>query len=192
MTHVYSFNLECDFEDDTWGVGFVEQAKACAVKNLIITSPNQTVTTVNDRGAAFYENHDVRILKIKDQAVNFMPLGIDQFFPDLVVISITNCSLKAIEQADLKPFRDLQELYLHNNEIETISSDLFEFSRQLRFIHFSWNKIKFIGENVLKPLTKLRRADFYDNVCIATSSLTAPQMAKLLNEIKEKCSNWKV
>jgi hypothetical protein len=119
-----------------------------------------------------------------------MPKGFEKFFPDLNQIAIVNSKLKAISKSDLIPFKNLTDLILYQNQIEVLENDLFERNLLLKMIDFESNKLQYIGENTLTPLTKLESADFELNPCISlsTSSLLAIQISKMKADIKLKCT----
>lgn len=121
-----------------------------------------------------------------------MPKEIEKFFPDLEAIKIIMSNLKSIKKADLKPFSKLKELCLGKNDLETLDSDLFEFNRELRFVSFYQNKLKFIGEDILKPLKKLEDARFMYNCCISQEALKSSDIPELVDSLTKQCSSTRM
>lgn len=87
-----------------------------------------------------------------------MPKGIGKFFPGISGLSISQSKLKVIDKDDLQPFDRLVVLYLGNNDLESLSSDLFDYNPLLRDL-FVYNKLKSIGSNIfnqwLRTISKL-------------------------------------
>lgn len=161
---------------------------ACVVNKLKITAANQTVTSVNDQVGIFRHYKNIKVLSVHHQTVHFLPEGIADIFPHLEVISIVNSNLKAIKGSDLKPFLELKELYLYGNKLEKLDSNLFESNPDIQLIDFNSNRLKFIGKDVLKPLTKLEYADFEGNNCINRVAGNRSEVEELINESEYECS----
>lgn len=177
--------MHCDFATEYWPY---KAGKICETASLDIAHPNQVVTSINGQHGSFYHNQKVEKLHINSRGLQFMPKGIDKFFPDLEAIWIENSELKTIDQEDLKSFGNLKEVYMVNNKIEKLDSDLFQFNPELRAVQFNANKIKTIGRNILTPLTKLDQADFTNNECINKSAYEKKDFPELLAEMESKCA----
>lgn len=161
---------------------------ACAVNKLVITAPNQRVTSINGQTGIFRHYQNVKVLSVHQQTVHFIPQGIAELFPNIEVISIVNSNLKSIEQSDLKPFTELTEIYLYGNKLEKLDSDLFESNPNIIHIDFSSNQLKFVGKNILKPLTKLEYADFEGNSCINKVAGNRSEVEELISESEYECT----
>lgn len=157
----------------------------CRVMDLVITSQNDTITSVNGQVAPLT---DVNIVHIFHQTINYFPKGLDKLFPNLEAIQLLHSPLKSIEQSDLKPFGSkLKKFIVGGNQIESLNNDLFEYNSELRWIGFQENKLKSVGKNILKPLKKLQRAYFDDNECIDKAALNEKELSGLVAELEEKC-----
>lgn len=186
LIKTHRLNLSCTFVDvDT----FNDTQKECSVNNFVVTSRNHSVTSVNDQEGNFRHYEDVKVLSFHHQTVYFMPKGIAKIFPRLEVILITNSKLKEIERSDLENFEKLQELYLYGNDLEKLDSDLFESNPSIKIINFGYNRLKFVGKNIFKPLTKLEYADFEGNDCINRVAGNGSEVEELINEPEYECSS---
>lgn len=176
--------MKCDFD-----IGYLGRirSKECNVKNLVITSPNQTVTSINGNSGNYYHSMNIRILKISSQTVHYLPAGNANLLPNLEAIQIYKSSLKSIARRDLEPFKSLTDLIVHLNDVETLDDDLFESNHELRNIYFIKNKLTYIGGNIFKPLVKLDRAFFKDNICINQSAFGPIQLKELKTKIRRTC-----
>lgn len=179
--------MECDFSNYTGS----NPGIACAVNNLKVRTVNQTITTVNGRTASFYQDLNVKFLLIEAQLVNSMPKGIENFFPKLEELEISNSKLKSIKQEDLKPFKSLKKVFFFTNNLKTLDSDLFQFNLELCVVAFDNNELKFVGKDILKPLTKLMEASFLGsgNSCIHKFAQTQSEISELIAELEKNCMN---
>lgn len=143
------------------------------------------VTSVNGRTG--FSDTEVKLIRAEFQTVNFIPLGIEKYFPELVGVAIMSCHLKSIEKTDLKPFDKLIYLHIASNDLETLPNDLFEYHPELRAIQAYNNKIKSVGENIFTRLTNLQYAQFRNNICITTDANISHQIPALIQELKVKC-----
>lgn len=160
---VFAFDLTCRVETTTVNGKKFNEYRA---DNLVVTTSNTTVSKVNGNSSPDVNRH---ILSIQRQTLHYIPNGIAKLFPGLLSLDISDSNLKVIKQANLKPFNKLQELALVHNDLETLDADLFDFNTELVFLNLAYNRIKFVGENVLTPLTKLQSALFNGNICVDAS-----------------------
>lgn len=160
---VESIKINCEFS-------FVDNCDLncyqCSTVKLIVTKPNQNVTDINGENLEYETSEDVNTLRIIDQIVKFLPSRLSHHFPYLMVLKIWSSGLSRLVQEDLKEFKYLTDLSVSGNYLETLNSDLFEFNHHLKHVDFTRNRLKNVGLNLLKPLTKLVFADFYQNDCI--------------------------
>lgn len=119
-----------------------------------ITSPGEVITNFKANPMELHE------LIISNQIVNYIPKGIPDLFPNLKVLSITNCKLKEVKAEDLQGFDKLAYLNLSNNCLKYLPDDLFKFVPQLKKADFSNNKINL---KLLEPLTNKQCIDLRNN-----------------------------
>lgn len=185
FTHVCGFNLECQM---TSIAGFIHApGQGCWVKNLIVTTQNQTVTSINNQTGNYFHDKNIKFIYIAYQTLNYMPIGIVELFPNITALQIFDSKLKSIKKRDLEPFRSLMEVYFQSNLIESLDNDLLEHNQEIRIAHFTNNRLKFVGENIFNSLKKLERVDLTDNICISRGAVNPSEIEILKAEIKEKC-----
>lgn len=182
ITRTRCFDLKCSFETTYWWPK-VYQVKQCTASDLTITSPNQTVTSINGK----IDSHtDVNGFHAFNQQIRFFPHGIEKFLPNLTLISISNSKLQSIEQFDLKTFPLLKHLRLEYNEIEVISDDLFAYNPELQTVTFDYNhKLRAIGHNWIPG--GLVEANFIESGCISNFADTKNDLTGLQAEIQKTC-----
>ncbi|XP_070491638.1 leucine-rich repeat-containing protein 15-like [Chironomus tepperi] len=172
----------------------------------ILWRPSATITSVTGVHQNGKTNDDVIGFDSHYEILNYFPQGLDKFFGNLKSIVIYYGRIKEIHQSDLKPFPNLVNLYLENNEIEYLEPGLFEFNPHLQGVSFLDNKVTKIDPTVFDSLPQLQNIWLNQNPCInleSTGSLEGAQTViaeakKLCSgqkdmEDSEKCSNdWRV
>lgn len=97
----------------------VSLQNSCVMKEVTIGSDDFAVSSAQDEtvgGLEFFENKNV----------SYLPTGISEKFPNLLAISATACSVKAIEAKNFKNLSKLKVLWLRANKIERISIGTFD------------------------------------------------------------------
>lgn len=178
-------NLPCSFSSASWT--YVGSGRYCQVNSLQVTTPNQTITSVNGNSSGVFP--DVKSLNFESTTINYIPKEITKFFPNLERIRIYNSNLKSIEMADLNPFSKLKELELNHNQLELLPSDLFEFNQQLRYINFDYNSLKLVGENLLTSLQNLDKAKFQGCNCISDYENSKSSIPTMIANLRSQCSS---
>lgn len=141
------------------------------------------VTGFSVRNVAF--NINAVRLSINNQICQYVPVDTDKFFPNLETLRIWSSGLTRIIQADLKGFKELRELLVPLNEIESLDSDLFLQNKKIARIDFSRNKLKNVGLAFFTSLKGLTYANFINNNCIDESF--KGDKAAFIDNIREKC-----
>jgi hypothetical protein len=188
----HAFNLECEIKETSARSYFstVRSGKECDVTNLVLTSPNQQITSVNGISGSNAIRNDVTGFYVQLQTMNYFPRGIEKFFPNIEAIYVQSCKLKAIKKEDLEKFTQLKELILHYNEIEELYDDLFVSNEKLLYIDLGHNKIKFIGEKTFESLKNLHILYLSSNQCINKyAAYSVNRVREIINEAKSSCQN---
>lgn len=179
-----AFNIQCSNEIWNWEG---EEAKECQVEFINVVTANQTITSVDGKTESNGDHQRTVSIFINSQVVHFLPHQLQKFFPALQEISIIKSKLQSISKADLQPFKSLKILSLFDNELERLDGDLFEFNSELQHIDLKNNKLKFIGQNVMKPMTNLKYADFRNNICIDDKAESHNEIANLAVVMENQC-----
>lgn len=137
------------------------------------------------------DNEKVKGLKFEIHRMKFFPQGIAKTFSNLLAVYMNDGILSEIHQSDLQPFPQLRYLDFFENRIEVLEADLFKFNQHLEVIWLSNNWIEHINPNVFDHLTKLHYLYLMDNICIQQSETNRTLVLKLIEKVKESCSNDK-
>ena len=164
-----SFDLECDEESSNWEQ--VGKIKVCYAENVNITSRHEEVTSVNGRT----EPTNLQGLEIVHQTVNYLPKGINKFFPNLKGLVVENSKLKSLKKDDLKSLKQLVYVNFVGNDLESLDGDLFEFNPKLKFIGFGSNKIKYVCGFLLI------------NLSINAGATSSSEILAVLQTLKSQC-----
>lgn len=188
---VDAIDMSCDYVIGGRDYFMIGTIYYCEVETLSeITSPNQTITSI--RGTHLSSAHSdatVKGIHLIRTTVNYFPHDIARFYPILELLRISLCHLKAIERVDVQNLTNLRELILSDNDLETLKSDLLVNNSALEYVNFSYNKLKSVGLNIFKSLTKLRYAEFEENLCIDDSAYSAAGLPRLISKLHEKCAS---
>lgn len=117
----------------------------------------------------------------------YVPAGIAENFKNIKVLVIAHTGLKDIRQQDLKPLKNLRNLYLDNNQLKFLEKDLFAFNTDITHINLANNQISFVAPNVLEPLTKLIEFGFSENVCFKRKQNSDETALQLKTAVAEHC-----
>jgi len=74
--------------------------------------------------------------------------------------------MKEISMNDLVGLENLTKLQIEFGNLISLPGDLFKNMPHLEYISFNYNRIEFIGKDLLKPLTKIKFIDLRGNVKI--------------------------
>jgi hypothetical protein len=81
----------------------------------------------------------------------------------------------------------LKNLFTSANHLETLPSNLFETNLEITHVMFAYEKLKFVGENILSPLKKLKWAYFAENPCISKWANNEAELPALIAELQKTC-----
>ena len=124
------FDLQCTIKTTSKLPNFGPTEK-CRTSNLQITSRGQTVTSVNGQDLNTFNGSNFKTIEIGQQTVHFLPNGLGNFFPNLEEMRIDKSSLKEVNKDDLAQLPKLKQLWLFNNDFQSLPSDLFEGNSEL-------------------------------------------------------------
>lgn len=179
----------------------------CIVYGITVTTPQQPITSVQLKIIDWY-NRDIehsdetkiaeKQIDDKDKIISFyirsspschyVPSGIVDNFKNIKVLVIAFTGLQIITQADLKPMKNLQNLYIDNNKLTSLADDLFIFNPSIEYINLAQNKISSIGLNTFEPLTGLQELSILGNPCFAFRSVSLTEVEKLKTQLKINCA----
>lgn len=134
-------------------------------------------------------DEDVVGVVFQNKVLKRIPRGLGHKFKNLQFLQLVRCHIETVRMDDFLELTGLKGLWMDENFITLLPDDLFSNSQGIQILSFYKNKLKYIGENVLKPLKNLKRANFLGNTMIDYSYDYDPQQLRQLNvEIATKCT----
>lgn len=122
--------------------------------------------------------------------INYFPSGLEKFFTKLLKIEFQSVEMKEIHASDLKPFAELEILYLDGNHFEYLEKGLFKFNQKLRAFSVTSNSISYIDPNIFDHLSDLSCLWLDGNVCKLPYVDNNPiKVREIIKNAKENCSN---
>ena len=183
-----SLILDCLFDQELL-FDDLKVSYTCNVEHLQTNETKRNVSEINGRHQWSKTHEDVTQLYIQNQNMEYFPIGFTTFFENIVAVHAGMNKLKYLEKYDLKGFKKMRYLYLYSNLLETLQSDVFEYSSVLEYVSFYNNRLMHIGAKILLPLKRLKSAYFNKNICIDKMATSEQVMSELRLEIAEKCSD---
>lgn len=174
--------IECEFGLD------YSLRYTCVVENLeIFNGTRVTIDWAQGAHKNGFSNDDVEKIIINEAPnLNLFPSNLDKVFNNLTEIYMRNSSLQEITQSDLKPFVNLNSLYLAFNKIKTLGENIFKFNPHLFVITVFRNQISEIDPSAFDGLDGLEVLFVGDNKCKTKFEFaeTRAEVIDVINRIK--------
>ena len=127
----------------------------------------RNVTNVTGNHLQGQSNADVGAVAVSSQLLmSGIPRNIQEFFPNVSILSFSYTNILHLNRSDLEPFPQLRVLVLFNNRLEKLESDVFLSSPNLQYINLSRNRLRHLGPAVFNSLINLSTLRLNDNTCI--------------------------
>lgn len=176
-----SSEITCDSISESFWGDSIGNVKTCFLQQTtVINEPNLKISTDLD-GSLFVRALDF----FNNKKISFLPIQVDENFPNLLVYYADYCSIEKISKQNFKNLLKLKLLNLDNNKIQDIQGgtfgDLknleeislskcrtikFHFWTKVSFIILDSNKIKFLSGEAFRGLAKLNIVYMHFNPCI--------------------------
>lgn len=131
--------------------------------------------------------HDVKMLTVTSQKVLSIPDDIGVHFPILEVVRFSYCQMREVHSEHLQQFPSLKILYLANNKLSEIPSDLFRYTQRVTYVNFESNHITVIGYQFFNNLKSLTLIYLKENPCTKRSNLAASDIKGWKELVQRKC-----
>lgn len=132
------------------------------------------------------EYKDLVTLVLSRNRLTFIPIDA---FDDMTRLEYLSLSFNALFTIpNLRALKNLKELYLFENSIETISASDFENNENLEVIWLYFNKIQYIDPaGVFEYATKLKYADLTNNRCVDVKYVRGRDDFRFNEVIRNNC-----
>jgi Leucine-rich repeat (LRR) protein len=115
------------------------------------------------------------------KAVEYLPIKVDQIFPNLVHYHFYKCAVKEIRRENFENLRKVERVDLRDNELTSIDSDVFYDLTSLKVLMLSENKIESLNEKVFSKNYLLEELTLYDNRFEGFPAKMLQNLSKLRN-----------
>lgn len=144
----YSLRLMCDVT--AW-----ETVVSCNAVNFECLEENQKVLAVKNKDQTTVDKTKINELVVLNQHALFLPAEIDQVFPNLIRLTVTNSHLTRLNSDSLN-LVNLKTLAVAANKISDIFNSDLEKLEKLENLDLSGNQIKQLRNGVFNNLVELK------------------------------------
>lgn len=128
-----------------------------------ITKPNTKIIEINGVGGSHLNEtikKNISALEFVGRKIKFIPRKLKTELPGLKAFSCEKCGIVSIEKDDLEQFgNDLELLWLPNNLLSSLMSNLFVFNQNLKLINIAGNPLKYIEPEFFDNLKYIKHIE---------------------------------
>lgn len=154
---------------------------------IVAVGDPRIVERINANHFPGKRNADVNGILFKSQHMPLFPRRIEKSFPNIQVITVFNTTLREISRDDIRPFADLRDLDLTSNNIQSITSDLFEDNNKVRSVTLHFNPLKHVGHQAFEKLPELRILHLRNTTCQNRFALTRQASLQIIHHLFLDC-----
>lgn len=183
MSTSVAINLKCEFHQiKIWKI------KGYGCYGLKFTDNElQDVKSVEGTHFPGLNNFNVKMFEIEGD-LNFFPLNISNFFPNLESLSASRTKIENISRKDLQILPKLKEFIFNDNKLKFLDdTHLFDDMPLLAQISFNNNPIIHVASNLFKNLRGLKFLHFYKSKCLAKGANNRQEVIDLTVELLIYC-----
>lgn len=177
-------SLICQF----FSAGFEFLGNVYVCDAQVVGNVDTWINSVLGTHEAGRTNSHVQRLNVENQRLAFIPVNLNQFFPNLISLRIVNTGLIDIFAGDIYPFPNLQVLDFHDNQLYWIDADLFDHTLNLRWVNFGANIIRRVERNAFARQSQLEWLSFSGNICTSRWGNTRAAVLQVIPLIEDDCS----
>jgi Leucine-rich repeat (LRR) protein len=122
-----------------------------------------------------------------NENLKFLPMGMGQNFPELLSLSVFDCSLESVDRSNFIGLTELQRLALNENYLTVIEPRTFKDLASLKWLYLDHNHLKVIHPDAFESLTQLEEVTFRKNPCIQQNYNGKEGMEEMIEAIKGNC-----
>jgi hypothetical protein len=150
----------------------------CRIQNqLKVTESSTEITKVEGRHSKYSKDSDVtRLLYLNNPLMSFIPINYSKFFPDLDNLWIENCPINSITASDFENPSELKILGIIKTQVKIIDSEVFGRLENLEKLFLQENQIEEIHKNSLSSMKHLK-----------VFKLSGNKLSYLPNKLFESC-----
>lgn len=177
-----ALELNCTYRMQSYD--FIGSVYECSA--TISAGDIDKLTSVSGTHLSGKAHSNVAALRIINQNLQYFPVNVESFFPNLRVFQLYQNSISVINNAHLAPFPNLVSLNLYKNKISTISGNLFDGLNSMQYVSFETNDVRHVGHDLALPKAGL--VFFDSNPCINVRASTPEQIEALRFNLLINCT----
>ncbi|CAG9811452.1 unnamed protein product [Chironomus riparius] len=159
----------------------------CFIESLTFSAADKVVAVTGDHEDG-KTNDDVTGFVAIGSGIEVFPRGLENVFPNLLIVSLQGSSIPTVNADDFKAFPNLRDLEIYSGELETITADSFKYNKNLEWLDMSSNKLRSIDIKAFQGLDKLKALFLYKNVCIDEYPAgSRDRVLELIEKVGQKC-----
>lgn len=180
--------IKCQFKKCTWRDG---ERYTCYITSATIKKPRMVIKAINGIHQKGMTDEEVTAVAFEEIVVEYFPLGLDAFFPNLTAVQVSYCGLKKITRDDLAGLENLVILSFPVNKLTSLPDELFKDMSMLQWAIFRDNELRSLSVKLLESLdmANMREINFKDNCLIDACYKKdgCSSLRDLMNTIEKKC-----
>lgn len=176
--------LDCNYRPRTFND--LGTLYSCDVVTIHPSGGNTTISDVSHNHVGDNGNGDVEAL-IFLVDIDFTPFRIEEFFPNLVYLSLRNRKTSTLKRESLLGLTHLRQLDFGGNGLRIVEPNLFEGNPDIQRVYFENNRIRHVAFNVFDNLESLETLYMDDNDCIKENANVAGDIDLLKFHILVNC-----
>lgn len=151
-------DLTCKFEIESNQGGNLDFEKKYSCNAVDIDSLHESEKLSNILGDHIEgkSKFDVAMLSILEQYLSELPIGLNEFFPNLKFFKVYNSSLEKMTKIGFKSLENLKEIDIEENDLQDLPGDTFDDLIHLEFLNLAHNKMQKLSNGIFKNLIELK------------------------------------
>lgn len=179
FTTVLSLEMNCLFRDYSFYAW--KSVYSCKTQDFSVESANEAILNIiathesveildspethdtNDTHL-MHNNNNVKGLLIDDEKCNYFPANVNNFFPHLELLQVSNSKLNYIVKGNFNRLLELKFVRIINNNIFNVPENTFMGAENIKDLKIYSNHIRLIDENAFRGLVKLENLELSKNL----------------------------
>jgi Leucine rich repeat len=168
--------------------GFTNSLYTC--RAIAISTTGNTLTSVVGNHLGDRNNSHVQFVDFSGNFhLQFIPLGLAEFFPNIITLEFYNCSINALSGSELQGLDQLENFSVWTNRIERIPGNMFASNPKLSILDFDRNLLKHVAPEAAIGMVNLREASFHLNICVNSGANTDTGVFRLIQHLISNCTD---
>lgn len=191
INFVDSFYITCRFN---FGIDWfvIGRVYTCDVISMNFNDDSLQITGYEGEHLSANSSSDVKMIYFRnnycpDFNLTFVPKGFLNFFPNVIALYFSKCSIDFLRGSELDEYQNLQWFSIEYSNLTRLPGNLFASTLDMRYLNFGDNKIEHVGENLLHNLQQLEQVRFLRNICISSEARNPLQIPSIVEALNSQC-----